>query len=583
MNAWARRRERDLRALAHYHPGQVAWRAIIVARRRVASLAPARWKRLLARAREVELAPIIPAESEPWIDFLLDPAVTAPQREDDLLEGRFSFLNHSIRFGDQPDWLPRGAGAPSHLWRMNLHYHRFLVDAAVGALRRPERRDALLTRADRLLDDWTTRCVVAEPIGWADAWNSYAVASRLLNARLARQAVARLEGPVAARFAARLDALGAASAIFLERWIEWDLGGNHLLRDACALVAAGRWFRGPRAARWLTLGSGILRTEMKVQFGDDGFHVERSPMYHALILQDVLATLPATGDTQVDTAKDLIGTAIAAQHVVLHPDGEIALFNDSAFGIAPPCERLGELAFRLGARADHPTPTDLPNAGYFKLADDRQQVVFDAGALGPDHLPAHAHCDALSFEWSVGQVRVVTDTGVDRYEAGPERDFQRSVRAHATLEVDGLDQGEPFGSFRMGRRPVVLGERIDGRTVSGSHDGYGAAGHHRRRLVLGAGTGPSWTDRLDGPLEHAVTVRIGLAPGVHALVAGGRASIDAGPAGKWHWSTPPEGTVAIEVGSYCPQFGRSFPRNVLTWRGTAGRSRDLHFALMPLD
>jgi hypothetical protein len=177
----------------------------------------------------------------------------------------------------------------------------------------------------------------------------------------------------------------------------------------------------------------------------------------------------------------------------------------------------------------------------------------------------------------------VTDTGVDRYEAGPERDFQRSVRAHATLEVDGRDQGEPFGSFRMGRRPVVLGERIDGRTVSGSHDGYGAAGLHRRRLVLGPGNGPAWIDRLEGASEHAVTVRIGLAPGIQVSVAGGRASIDAGSAGRWRWSTPAEGNTTIEVGSYCPQFGRSVPRNVLTWRGTAGRSRNLPFALMPLD
>jgi hypothetical protein len=177
----------------------------------------------------------------------------------------------------------------------------------------------------------------------------------------------------------------------------------------------------------------------------------------------------------------------------------------------------------------------------------------------------------------------VTDTGVDRYEAGPERDFQRSVRAHATLEVDGSDQGEPFGSFRMGRRPVVSGERVDGRTVGGSHDGYGAAGHHRRRLVLGPENGPSWTDRLDGTSEHAVTVRIGLAPEIHASVGGERAVIEAGSAGRWRWSTPPDGRIAIEVGSYCPQFGRSQPRNVLTWRGTAGRSRDLPFALVPLD
>jgi uncharacterized heparinase superfamily protein len=279
----------------------------------------------------------------------------------------------------------------------------------------------------------------------------------------------------------------------------------------------------------------------------------------------------------------LLGKAIAAQRVVLHPDGEIALFNDSAFGIAPRCDLLRRLAQRLGVPGDHATPTDLVNAGYFTLAAGGQRVVFDAGALGPDHLPAHAHCDALSFEWSVGTVRVVTDTGVDRYEAGPEREFQRSVRAHATLEVDGRDQGEPFGSFRMGRRPVVSGERVDDHTVRGSHDGFGSAGLHRRMIALRPGSGPSWTDRLDGPAEQAVTVRIGLSPETHASVVEGRASIEAGSAGRWRWSTPPGGAVSIEVGTYCPQFGKNVPRNVLTWRGVAGRSRDLGFGLIPAD
>jgi uncharacterized heparinase superfamily protein len=583
VNAWARRRERELRALIHYRPRQVAWRAVIAARRRVASLAPGRWTRLLARAQEVELAPIVLAESDPWIDFALAATVTPPEREDDILAGRFSFLNKSIRFRDRPDWFPRGAEAPSHLWRMNLHYHRFLVDAAVGALRRPDRREALLTRADRTLDDWTARCPVADSNGWADAWNSYAVATRLLNARLARRVVARLEGAQAARFAARLDALGASSAIFLEHWIERDLGGNHLVRNACALVAAGRWFRGPRAARWLTIGNGILRADVQRQFLADGFHEERSPMYHALVLEDLLATLPATGDRQVDETRELIGRAIAALSVVEHPDGQLALFNDSAFGIAPPLDRLRELAARLDAPSHHPAPQDLAIAGYFKLVEGRQQVVFDAGPLGPDHLPAHAHCDALSFEWSVGTTRVVTDTGVDRYEAGPERDFQRSVRAHSTLEIDGRDQAEPFGSFRMGRRPHVVGLRSASHAVSGSHDGYGAAGRHERRLSLESGDGPAWIDRLDGPGEHPVTVRLGLAPGVSASIDRGLAAVDAGPGGRWRWSTPTEGQVAIEGGSYCPQFGRSVPRLVLTWRGSAGRSRDLPFALVPLD
>ncbi len=79
-------------------------------------------------------------------------------------------------------------------------------------------------------------------------------------------------------------------------------------------------------------------------------------------------------------------------------------------------------------------------------------AVIRAGAHGPDFQLGHAHGDLLSFEASVGAARIVTDTGTATYDAGPARDRLRSTAAHNTVQLDGAELLEAWGSFRSGRR-----------------------------------------------------------------------------------------------------------------------------------
>jgi hypothetical protein len=91
-------------------------------------------------------------------------------------------------------------------------------------------------------------------------------------------------------------------------------------------------------------------------------------------------------------------------------------------------------------------------SGLVVLRAGPAHVVVRAGAHGPDHQLGHAHADLLSFEASLGRVRVVTDTGTGTYDAGPVRDRLRSTAAHNTVQLDGAELLEAWGSFRSGRR-----------------------------------------------------------------------------------------------------------------------------------
>ena len=83
---------------------------------------------------------------------------------------------------------------------------------------------------------------------------------------------------------------------------------------------------------------------------------------------------------------------------------------------------------------------------------------------------------------------MVVDTGVNTYEPGPERSYERSTAAHNTVRVDDEEQAEIWASFRVGRRPRVgeLQGGTDGpfHFLSGEHDAYRRLGVAHARTIL---------------------------------------------------------------------------------------------------
>ncbi len=213
--------------------------------------------------------------------------------------------------------------------------------------------------------------------------------------------------------------------------------------------------------------------------------------------------------------------------MMTHPDGEIAFFNDAAFGIAPTLAQLADYAerlghsFRLWSIAFNLTPHRLPDSGYLRLQAGAAVLILDAGPIGPDYLPGHAHADTLSFELSLFGRRVIVNSGTSCYGTSPERQRQRGTAAHNTVVVDDQDSSEVWGGFRVARRarPLNLrwGETADGGWVECAHDGYQRLPGrvtHGRRWVLNP-TSLRLEDRLDGRYQNAV-VRLHLHPAIRA-------------------------------------------------------------------
>ena len=386
---------------------------------------------------------------------------------EEMRAGRFTFLNRAVDFGPWPglNWRVDLGEKNNPLWRMNLSYFGYLVPMLASG--RPE----ALRDAAALLSDFETNCGPGAPGALRDAWTAFAASFRVIHL-LAGWTLYRQTGgppdPAAEAVLARHVRRCAAYTFHLR---EAELGYNHMLKNLVALAV----FEGCTGGRapWRTWLASALPACAEAQFLADGGHVERSPMYQGLAVQD-LGIAAESWPEAARTLRGVAGRADRALAAMLHPDGEIALFNDAWIGEAPPPAQLGAKPASEGRIV-------LPETGYGSLSGGGDCVLFDAGPAGPDDNPGHAHGDFLSFELSTAGRRAVVDTGTPTYSAGALRNACRSARAHNGPRLEGLEPIEAWASFRVGARgtawlhdhPALGG--LAPLWLAGVTDGYRAA------------------------------------------------------------------------------------------------------------
>jgi uncharacterized heparinase superfamily protein len=238
----------------------------------------------------------------------------------------FRFLNESRICAEPEDWSMPGA---SKLWVYNLHYFDDLN--AVNAVERTVWHEDLIAR-------WTSEIAACEGVGW----EPYPTSLRIVN-----WIKWTLRGGALSSTA--IDSL-AVQARALRQRLEYHILGNHLFANAKALVYSGLFFSGEEARDWRNKGLEILNQELKEQVLDDGGHFELSVMYHSTFLNDLLDIINVFRAYGHDAPQEWLETAARMTNwldVMSHPDGEIAFFNDAAFGSAPTIEDISGYAERL--------------------------------------------------------------------------------------------------------------------------------------------------------------------------------------------------------------------------------------------
>ncbi len=483
-----------------------------------------------------------------WVEGAIrSPSMTGPSE--------FLFLHNKGKLTGRQSW---NDPARDKLWLYNLHYFDDLN--AVNAVDRSAWHRVLI-------ENW----IEENPPGLGNGWEPYPLSLRIVN-----WVKWVLQGNKMG--SSWSDSL-AMQTRFLRKRLEYHLLGNHLFANAKALVFSGLYFSGEEAEEWLDKGLSILAKEVPEQVLGDGGHFERSPMYHSIILEDLLdlVNVARTYGMFEERRKAESSWINAIQRMrswlkaMTHPDCEFGYFNDTTRGISPISYELESYAGRLGLEevvSERQSVIQLADSGYVRLEQGPAVALLDVGEIGPDYLPGHAHADTLSFELSLFGQRVIVNSGISCYGTSDERLRQRGTAAHSTVEIDDENSSEVWGGFRVARRARPFGLEVKDSSgvasVSCAHGGYcrlRGRPVHRRSWEL-SGDGLEVTDHIDGGFKSAVA-RYYLHPDVVVQFENsdkGVLQLKNGQSMTWAVTG---GEVSVVESSWHPGFGLSVQNRVI--------------------
>lgn len=425
-----------------------------------------------------------------------DPDMTG-QLLNHLFQSQAHILNKSFMLPDTPETILAMLEPSTPLWKENYAYLEFLLPLAWSypALKPADRNRAVQILEEQLTLWWSLPSKLQH-------WSVYGVARRILTTSQLLPMLPDCSPAIQLKIIQMLYQDSDRVSQFLEK----DIGGNHLIKDLVALLTAGILLAanpvtGDKAEKILLQVKKQLLPVFESQRLPDGFHFERTPMYHAWVLTDLLDCVHLLQQNDVRSAhlSPLIACAQSMVSVLLnlaHSSGQLPMFGDSSLPQTPPLGSLIEYARQMLAlpgdfnlnRGLLPV-SSFPEAGYVMFRTDTPASLFvKYGQMAPKALPAHSHGDIGSFEIHVGQQPVIVDSGIQDYEPGLVRDYFRGTGAHNTIWTPGEDQAEFWGSFRVADYPTVLDSSLEedafGAKVSVAYESHNAGYEHRRSVYF---------------------------------------------------------------------------------------------------
>ncbi|RAP38287.1 hypothetical protein DID80_02540 [Candidatus Marinamargulisbacteria bacterium SCGC AAA071-K20] len=378
---------------------------------------------------------------------------TAPVKTKQSLQNKtFTFLNqqHTIK-----NWDPEEATVH---WKYELHYFNFLTD---------------ITESEQftsIILDWINTCDDNN----TSAFHPYPLSLRLCNWVWA---YSRFESNCTDSFKSTFLDSFSKQLYFLNKNLEFDVLGNHLLENCKALIIGGLFLN--QEDIWKK-GERLLKTELKEQILSDGGHYERSPMYHSIVLTLLINCYESL--KEIKDPKTLIWLSNHIKKATqflqdISYNNQPPLFNDSSVDGCLKPETLIYYSKDLFPRQRWAKKETIlhKESGYFIKKNDQFYLCADIGKISPDFLCAHAHNDILSYVLSIDKLPIITDSGIFDYESGRKiewRHYFRSTTAHNTIMIDDIEQNEIWSSFRVGKRGYPFNIRSNENGVTCSHSCY---------------------------------------------------------------------------------------------------------------
>ena len=376
----------------------------------------------------------------------------------------FSFLNLSAEFNQiQWDYDVHGK-----LWTYNLNYFDFLNQDSISKAEGMYLIQNFIPQLPSLKNANEPYPISLRGINWIKFLSKHGIESKEIETSLYSQYQILLDN------------------------LEFHLLGNHLLENAFSLFIGGKFFNDERLKQ---TGFQLIRKELEEQILQDGAHFELSPMYHQIILNRLLDCYSVANESEKLVLKPYCSKMCGWLKAISVQNGDIPLLNDSAKKICPDTNSLLDYAKTLNIVV--PTIV-LKDSGYRKFVNQTAELILDAGTIGPTYIPGHAHADIFNFVLYDNGKPLIIDTGISTYEKNQRRQDERSTFSHNTVEVNGRNQVDVWGGFRVGKRAKVLIVNDGYNKIVSSHKGYKSMGVIHERTWENDGKNFQIKDALKG-------------------------------------------------------------------------------------
>jgi hypothetical protein len=251
-----------------------------------------------------------------------------------------------------------------------------------------------------------------------------------------------------------------------------------------------------------TSGRKILYASMDAQLYDDGSHIEQSPGYAVLIVDDLLkarlldaingvdwhgsrvrklnnainaiwqfltpdSRRPAIGDTYRLPVSGLFLRASLIQEINIWPKSrpslrDIWMLGPDKVARFMPLASVEKIGHRGGAYSLPDSGAHIMRSGNDKNA---RQLTFDAGPKGG----GHGHFDLLSYELFGYGKPLVADPGAYVYDNSASRRWVVSTPAHNTIGVKGLNHAALESDWRTYVTTTPIRQVAGGYQIASSH------------------------------------------------------------------------------------------------------------------
>ena len=386
----------------------------------------------------------------------------------DISNKKFTFL-FETHFVELAGW--KADAKP--LWNYNLYYFEYCIYLANEWRKTKDEKYYILFK--EIVHSWIL-ATSPEHI----SWQPYPMSLRIINWIICISMFGMKVISDETFFTEIINSLYIQYRTLLLRQEKWLLG-NHYFENLFSIVIGSIFFKENKI---LVKYEKKLKRETKKQILEDGMHYELSPMYHKVILTDLIRLYSVSLQYNFKMKEWILLYLSKMKNVLLFLEEEFdttPLFNDSGDNVA---RRKEALLLALKKFSLMPfSKEQLTSAGYYKIKNSNCCVLIDAGKIGPSYMPGHGHCDCLSFEMSIKGMKVLGNSGTYQYQ-GKYRNYFRSTRAHNTVMMDNHEQSQCWGEHRVAKRISRIKAKLDDNTFTGEYINYCGQKHKRNISLL---------------------------------------------------------------------------------------------------